>query len=786
MAYRRSAVWSLASSVVVWLGATVVAAESPICVSPGAADRFTEIESRCPTFIWTAVPGASAYELIVYQLPDEPAAIESAGIELSPDDQVLFAELPAGATAWQPELARALSPGASHVWFVRAVLRTDGTEVVETSVWSDGRFFVVSEAPSPQEIEQALDVLRRAGGFDVAATTAIMESRRTVRPDGAARNHVPRQAVSLHGGTKSVPTAPAGIRASMSDTSGEVYGVVGGSDSPNGAGVAAVNTAGGPDLVLDGSEDLFADAELRESGIDRPSGTPQNFDISNSGGAGMTLRVDGVEVTTVDSDLDAAKLTSGVLPDARLAGTYSQTLSLSNPANVFTGSGAGLTSVDADTLDGTEGATYATDAEAAGLVAAHAASADHDDRYFTENELAISGAGGAVHWNNLGAVPPGFADGIDNEASFTAGPGIILDGGEIRIDTAAFSTQLFAVDHVGIVGSHSSIAIGADGLGLISYYDASYHGLKIAHCLDVVCSEAVLSRLDTYGYSGTSTAVTIGADGLGLVSFYEGLQNDLKVAHCSDLTCASATITPLDTVGDVGADVSITIGADGLGLISYCNATSGNLKVAHCNDVACASATTPTLDSVGDVGKFSAITIGVDGFGLISYVDETNDRLKVAHCTDIACSSADLVDLADVGTVGSNTSIAIGADGLGIISYFETDAGELRVAHCYDIACTTARISIVDTALGVGEYTSLAIGADGLGLVSYIDKITRELKLARCADTVCSSATTVVIDGEIEVDGDTSIAIGVDGLGLISYADSWDDLGIAHLGIGVP
>ncbi len=141
------------------------------------------------------------------------------------------------------------------------------------------------------------------------------------------------------------------------------------------------------------------------------------------------------------------------------------------------------------------------------MVAAHAASAAHDGRYYTKTQLNTSGGGGAVHWGNLTAVPAGFADGIDNEASFTAGPGIIIDNGEIRIDAAAFTTRLSFVDDLGSSGSHSSIAIGADGLGLISYFSESFQSdLKVAHCNDVVCSGAVTSTLDNYGASGSYTS----------------------------------------------------------------------------------------------------------------------------------------------------------------------------------------------------------------------------------------------------------------------------------------
>ena len=96
-----------------------------------------------------------------------------------------------------------------------------------------------------------------------------------------------------------------------------------------------------------------------------------------------------------------------------------------------------------------------------------------------------------------------------------------------------------------------------------------------------------LTTLDGPGNVGQYTSVTIGADGLGLISYHDVTNRTLKVAHCSDRACISATLTTLDSAGDVGQYTSVTIGADGLGLISYHDATNANLKVAHCPDRSC-------------------------------------------------------------------------------------------------------------------------------------------------------------------------------------------------------
>jgi preprotein translocase subunit Sec61beta len=343
------------------------------------------------------------------------------------------------------------------------------------------------------------------------------------------------------------------------------------------------------------------------------------------------------------------------------------------------------------------------------------------------------------------------------------------------------------------LGMYTSITIGTDGLGLISYYDDGNDDLKVAHCNDTACTSVITSTLDTDGGMGTSIA--IGADGLGLISYYDYWNDDLKVAHCNNTTCTSAATTILesDVDGGWGKYTSIAIGADGLGLISYYDEYdyNGYLKVAHCNNTACTSAAIYTLDT-GLMGEFSSITIGADGLGLISYYDSTNYDLKVAHCNNTACSTAVTTTL-DIE--GMYTSITTGDDGLGLISYYDEYNGHLKVAHCDNIACTSATIYTLDDVWDTGLYTSITIGADGLGLISYYVKNYHQvtdlfdLKVAHCNNTACSSATTYTIDIDGNVGQYTSITIGTDGMGLISYYDDTNgDLKSAHLSnvFGVP
>jgi hypothetical protein len=293
--------------------------------------------------------------------------------------------------------------------------------------------------------------------------------------------------------------------------------------------------------------------------------------------------------------------------------------------------------------------------------------------------------------------------------------------------------QLSRPDEDGPVGKHSSIMFG----GSATFAEAEFSSLPTP------------IGLGNYGPPGTGkSSVAIGSDGMGLISYYARsyIYDDLMVAHCSDVACTSATITTLDAAGSVGTNSSVAIGSDGMGLISYyaSDYIYDDLKVAHCSDVACTSATITTLDGAGgaNVGMYSSVATGSDGMGLISYYDETLSALKVAHCSDVACTSATITTLdgaggANVGMFSSvavgmfSSNVAIGSDGMGLISYYDSDDKDLKIAHCSDVACTSATITTLDGAGGanVGMFSSVATGSDGIVLISYLDSDSMTVKI---------------------------------------------------------
>jgi hypothetical protein len=296
------------------------AGQDPQAVSPGAADRIVEVEGRCPAFTWEAVQEAQAIELVAYRLP---GTVDVAGfwdVDLTEADEVLYARLPGGASAWTPSLTQCLEPGERYVWFVRAVSHEEAADVIDAGEWSSAKFFTVSAVPTALEVEEALDVLSRyvgagdEGPVDVAQP--VERTRLTARRQQPGHARAPSA-----GEVKAVTTAKTAIKGRQTDISGETYGVVGISDSPAGAGLGAANMNGGADLVLDGTADGAADTTLSEAGIERASASAQTFTIDNPSGA-MTLQVNGTisgSALTCPGCVAAAELAPGAVQNSHLA-----------------------------------------------------------------------------------------------------------------------------------------------------------------------------------------------------------------------------------------------------------------------------------------------------------------------------------------------------------------------------------------------------------------------------------------------------------------------------------
>ena len=241
----------------------------------------------------------------------------------------------------------------------------------------------------------------------------------------------------------------------------------------------------------------------------------------------------------------------------------------------------------------------------------------------------------------------------------------------------------------------------------------------------------------------SESSMAIGTDGLPIVSYYDKINSLFKVAKCLTADCSILTRNIIDnaTVADFS---SMAIGADGLPVIAYRGDIGGTgLAVAKCRDITCTSAIKTMVDVGGGVGY--SLSIGADGLPVISYWDFNTGYLRVAKCITAACTSA-IITTIDDSNIGGAISLAVGPDGLPIVSYYKTGTFDLNVAKCMNISCTAALINVVDAEGNVGSHTALAIGADGLPVISYRDEGARHLKVAKCLTVSCTTAISTTVD----------------------------------------
>jgi hypothetical protein len=129
------------------------------------------------------------------------------------------------------------------------------------------------------------------------------------------------------------------------------------------------------------------------------------------------------------SSVTSSMITDGEIEDADISATAAI-----DPAKINDGPGSGL---DADLLDGMEGAAFAD------------ATHQHDDRYYTEDELSTSGTindpSNPVDWTKLKGVPAGFADGTDDVGG-AGGITQILEGDGIDVTDPTGPTTTVAAE----------------------------------------------------------------------------------------------------------------------------------------------------------------------------------------------------------------------------------------------------------------------------------------------------------------------------------------------------
>lgn len=169
------------------------AARVPQPVSPGAEMPGAVAEARCPTFSWAGVPGAEAYQIAVFRVPEgdgEPA------LQLS-------ATVLGDARGYTPPVGRCLERGQRYAWSVAAVhgdragderaaisdqSGQSGERAQRSLAWSPAYLFEVEAAPSPSEVERRLAALERLLDADAEGVAPQPTAAAPLEPAASARS----------------------------------------------------------------------------------------------------------------------------------------------------------------------------------------------------------------------------------------------------------------------------------------------------------------------------------------------------------------------------------------------------------------------------------------------------------------------------------------------------------------------------------------------------------------------------------------------------------------------
>lgn len=258
-------------------------------------------------------------------------------------------------------------------------------------------------------------------------------------------------------------------------------------------------------------------------------------------------------------------------------------------------------------------------------------------------------------------------------------------------DPYCVSTSSHIVDSAGTVGQHTSLAIGSDGLPVISYIGS---GLKVVKCGNAACNSGnTITTVDASAASN-QTSIAMLPSGNPVISYNRA--GALYVAKCGDTSCSSGnTLTPADAFNAVYN--SIAVGADGLPFIGYGSGTA--IKTAKCQNDACSAAIINTLDAAAD--DFVAVAVSTyTGRPLVVFQDDTgaDGVINLAVCLDPACQSSTIRAISDTFPDSDKTPVAINTDRYlsPVISYCR--AG-IVVNVCADPDCSSFVYSgVVDSA----------------------------------------------------------------------------------------
>lgn len=278
----------------------------------------------------------------------------------------------------------------------------------------------------------------------------------------------------------------------------------------------------------------------------------------------------------------------------------------------------------------------------------------------------------------------------------------------------------------------------ANATGAIVAYRATVGGVsqvRISACGNALCSTSTSSLVENNAQVGTSIGLALGADGLPILSYYSDL-NQLRIAKCANATCTSSTKLTLDTTTGAGIDSDIAFNGSGLPVIAY--STGTDVKTVTCGNQSCSSGNLVTTLVAGVGGNDVQIAFAPGGQGFVLFQKSTSPQR-----TQLADLGGTVYTIEDGSASGYALDVA--SDGVPVMSYrYVADnttsiiANDLRVARCRGTYCNTGFTVTSARAGNVYGGTSLAIGVEGDPIIAFDnDAATDNVGINKCASPSC-------------------------------------------------
>ena len=190
----------------------------------------------------------------------------------------------------------------------------------------------------------------------------------------------------------------------------------------------------------------------------------------------------------------------------------------------------------------------------------------------------------------------------------------------------------------GTSATSPDVAIGAAGLPVIAYTDATNGDLEVFSCSTGDCTGGANATVLTTGVTGWEPSLAIGVAGNPVIAFRD-LIGSTRVATCLTADCtAGAEIRP---VAGYTATPDLAMAAGGRPILAARRGAPGELHILSCADAVCALAATDVFHSPGVTGfdgTAAAIVIGDDGNPLVVWPQLSDNSVRLTACGNPLCS----------------------------------------------------------------------------------------------------------------------------------------------------